>query len=384
MASSLSSVPKLTTTEIPGNLMTVAEFVLSAEIFAVIGGTFSLIGVFTNLLNVRTFVRMGVAQDGMTLAFLLLSFSDLGLCCASLSLWAGTCIFALEVTELLTLGNAGTGTNQSGPEFISAFDPNGVAVFSFNFMTVFNMTTVLITIYLAVTRCLCVVRPLHFRNIISTGKTLAAVAAFFCLSLLTRTPVIAHMGMRVTFDPMFKASRPTLWLHPNREFVKDTIWAMFDMTLSVGAQVTLSVCVAIMARGLTEANKFRKSLTATKTESAAQSSDICKTSNSSTPKLNMKDARIIQQLVLISTIFITCNMIRLIRNFGTLTQPEFDMGARYEFVYHTTGLVTSIFDVINSTVNVFVYYTYNSKFKRMCSFRAKNKCTSVLETSKYK
>ena len=261
-----------------------------------------------------------------------------------------------------------TSTNQSSLAFISILDPSGVSVFSFNVITVFNLTTVLITVYLAVARCLCVARPLHFRGIISVRRTLAVVIGFFCLSLVTRIPVMAHMDMPVTFDPVFKASRPTLWFHPNRKVIKDVMWSLFDMGLSSVAQVILSVCVIIMARKLRTANEFRNSASVSRNEISASKSGIDDSHISSTSNLNSKDARIIQQLVLISTIFITCNIPRFIRNSTSLLEPEFDLGGRYEFLYYTTGFVINIFDAINSSVNVLVYYTYNSKFRLLCSF----------------
>ena len=369
MAAAVSGYPNTTDSNNVKGLMSVGEFVLSMEILGVFGGSLNLCGFLANLVNVRTFMRMGVTKDGMTLAFLLLSISDMGVNCSSLSLWVCTYINTLELTKILTyfkyepvLGN------HSRPVFVSVLDPHGVAVFSFNVITVFNVTTVLITVYLAVARCLCVARPLHFRSIISVKRTFAVVIAFFNLSIVTRIPVVAHMGLPVTFDPVFKASRPTLWFHPNRKIIKNIIWSLFDMGLSTIAQVILSVCVIIMARKLRTANQFRNSASVSSNEISASKSGIDDSHISSTSTLNNKDARIIQQLVLISTIFIVCNIPRFIRNSTSLLEPEFDVERRYQYLYYTTGSVTNVFDAINSSVNVLVYYTYNSKFRLLCSF----------------
>ena len=347
--------------------MSLGDFVLSIEILGVFGGCLNLSGVFTNLVNVRTFIRMGVTKDGMTLAFLLLSISDLAVNCSSLTMWVCTYIYSVELTQKLTYFNYEPVLgNHSRPVFVSLLDPHGVAVFSFNVITVFNVTTVLITVYLAVARCLCVARPLHFRSIISIRRTLAVVIGFFGLSIVTRIPVMAHMGMPVTFDPVFKASRPKLWIHPNRKVIKDIMWSLFDMGLSTVAQVILSVCVIIMARKLRTANEFRNSASVSRKEISASKPGIDDSHISSTSTLNNKDARTIQQLVLISTIFIVCNIPRLMRNSISQLETEFAPKGRYESLYSTTAYVTNVFDAINSSLNMFVYYFYNSKFRRLC------------------
>ena len=172
----------------------------------------------------------------------------------------------------------------------------------------------------------CVARPLKFRGIISVRRTLAVVIGFFCLSLVTRIPVLAHMSMPVTFDPVFKASQPTLWLHPNRATIRNIVLLFFDMGFSSVAQVILSVCVIIMARKLRTANEFRNGASVSRNENSASKSSIDDIHISSTSTLNNKDAFIIQHLVLISTIFIVCNIPRLVRNFSPFLEPEFELG----------------------------------------------------------
>ncbi|RUS72597.1 hypothetical protein EGW08_019632 [Elysia chlorotica] len=355
----------ITATKKPSGFLSLEEFVLSTAVIGSLAGFLNLCGLVSNLVNMRTFIRMGVTKDPMTLAFFLLSISDMGVSCSSLVMWVSLYVYCFEMTEMFKFFRyAPTSANRNGPVVYSEVDPIGVSIFAFNVITVFNVTTVLITVYLAVVRFLCVARPLHFRSIISTRRTLAAILFFFLLSIMTRIPVLAHMGMPVTFDPVFKVYRPALWLHPNRENIKNIMWTIFDMGLTTGAQVVLSVCVVLMARKLRAANEFRNSASVASKPGVGDDS----VSSTPTPNLNNKDARIIQQLVLISSIFIVCNIPRLTRNFSTLIAPEFDIGGRYQPLYYVTGSVTNVFDAVNSSVNVFVYYTYNSKFRQLCSF----------------
>ena len=327
MAASVTSSFNATDTKKAKGFMSVGQFALSTEIFGIVSGCLNLFGVIAYLVNVRTFIRMGVTKDGMTLVFLLLTLSEFWVICSSFAAWISFYYYSLELTEILTyLNYVSTATKYSSPAFLSNLDPRGVGFFSFNVITVFNVTTVLITVYLAVARCLCVARPLHFRDIISVRRTLAVVIGFFCLSLVARIPVLAHMSTPVTFDPVFKASRPTLRLHPNRTTIRNIVLLFFDIGFSSVAQVTLSVCVIIMARKLRTANEFRNGASVSRNENSASKSSIDDSHISSTSSLNNKDACIIQHLVLISTIFIVCNIPRLVRNFSPFLEPEFELG----------------------------------------------------------
>ena len=265
------------------------EYIFWTEVLAVIYGSVSLFGIVTNLINIRTFVKMYVTGDGVTLAFLLLAKSDLGLCCSSLVMSVISFFATFEIKGILFFPFA----NTASLRFLSQVDPNVIGNSAMSIMTVFNITTTLITLYVAVTRCLCVKRPLQFRNLVSCKRTIATVSCFFLFGLGTRLPVLAHMGVHMMFDPIYNASRPTLWLHPNRELIKDMMWIVCDQSLSLVTQVALLLCVIIMARSLRAANKFRQTATMAK-DTADQNCSKDAQFNGSNPKLNAKEARIIQ------------------------------------------------------------------------------------------
>ena len=358
MASPLTIAWNVTTLTRPKSLLNIFEYILWLDILGFIYGSLNFFGIVTNLINLRTFMKMGVTGDGVSLAFFLLAKSDLGLCCSSLIICVMTYFVNLESKDILSLNFEPA--NTTSLKFITQVDPTLIAIFAMSVMKVFSITTIFITLYLAVTRCLCVTRPLQFRNIVSVKKTIIVVSSFFLFALGSRLPIWPHMGAPITFNSKYNASRPMLWLHPNYRLIKDIIRIYFYQMITAGTQITLFVCVIIMARRLRQAHKFRKSASVAK-----EFSDINEDkSNNSSLKLNTKDARIIQQLIVISSIFVVCNMPKLTRDIGTISNPSFGIGGIYQSFYYIVSVLVNICDVLNSSTNVFVYHRYNSSFRK--------------------
>ena len=362
MASSLTIAWNATTLTRPKSLLNIFEYILCLDIVGFISGSLSLFGIVTNLINLRTFMKMGVTGDGVSLAFFLLAKSDLGICCSSLIICAMSYLVNLELKDILSFNL--DPANTTSPKFIIRVDPTLIGIFAVSMMKVFSITTVLITLYIVVTRCLCVTRPLQFRNIVSVKKTIIAVSSFFLFALGSRLPIWSHMGAPMTFNPIYNASRPMLWLHPNCKLIKDIITFCCYQMITAGTQIALIVCVIIMARRLREAHKFRKSASVAKEFSGINEYK----SNNSSLKLNTKDARIIQQLIVISSVFVICNIPKLTRNISTISFPSFRIGGTYQSFYYIASIIVNICDVLNSSTNVFVYYRYNSSFRKKCSF----------------
>ncbi|GFO46666.1 chemosensory receptor c [Plakobranchus ocellatus] len=332
-------------------LITQSEFNISLDIVASIQIFVSVFGLIANIINIKTFLAMRAFGDGVTLTFLLLSVSDLLVCFHSAVICIGTFLVAQE-SKWHSQIIGGETTRHNFP-----VDPIYAGIFGLNMCQVFNLFTILLTVYLAVARCLCVMYPLKFRNIITVRKTLLVSAIFIVTSLGIRLPLITHGGVSLNFDPRINATRYTFWMHPNRETIKDMLWISVDAPVCVGAQVVLSFCIVMMAKVLKAASKFR-----TKTSIA---NDSKLDHSNSKQKFSPKDARIVKQLVLVSSIFIICNTPKLITFLAATVEPNFDLGRRYQKFYQISMAIVVAVDTINSSANIFVYYFFNSKFRRI-------------------
>ncbi|GFO13517.1 chemosensory receptor c [Plakobranchus ocellatus] len=282
-----------------------------------------MLGLITNFINIKIFLAMRAFDDGVTLTFLLLSVSDLCVCFVAAGISMSAILHSQE-TKWLTqiIFNDDSKDHSQTIGFFFPVEPLYIGIMGHNTFQIFNLITMLLTIYLAVSRCLCVMYPLRFRNIITVKKTLLVSAIFFVVSLGIRLPLITHSGAALKFDPRVNATRHILWVHPNREIIRDALWVSVDTPVCVGAQITLSVCVLIMVKGLRAAADFRSKASAV--------NDTKSDKDNSKEKLTSKDARIIKQLVLISSIFIICNTPKLLTFLTTAIEPEYDLGGRYQ------------------------------------------------------
>ncbi|GFN86120.1 chemosensory receptor c [Plakobranchus ocellatus] len=348
----LTAPAQVTTLTAPAQgLITQSEYNISLDIVASIQIFVSVFGLIANIINIKTFLAMRAFGDGVTLTFLLLSVSDLFVCFYSAVICIGTFLVAQESKRHSQIIDGETAGH------IFPVDPISACIFGLNMFQVFNLFTILLTVYLALARCLCVKFPLKFRNIITVRKTVFVSVIFVVTSLGIRLPLITHGGVSLNFDPRINATRYTVWMHPNGETIKDILWISVDASVCVGAQVVLSMCIVMMAKVLKAAAKFRSR------KSIANDSklDQSKSKNKFTPK----DARIVKQLVLVSSIFIICNTPKLITFLATTVEPNFDLGRRYQKFYQISMAVVATVDTINSSANIFVYYFFNSKFRRI-------------------
>ncbi|GFN90200.1 chemosensory receptor c [Plakobranchus ocellatus] len=205
------------------------------------------------------------------------------------------------------------------------FSPFYIGLLWLQVFGIFHLITTFFTIYLTATRCLSVLHPIKFRNFITVRKTLLVSVIFFFLSVASRLPVTTHFGVSLNFDPRINTTRYILWVHPNREIIKDITWTFVDGLVCVGAQITLLVCVFVMVKVFSLANDFRSK--------ASVVSDSDSNLNKSPQQLSTKDARIVKQLVLVSSIFIICNTPKLVTFLSTTIEPQFDLGGRFRYIY---------------------------------------------------
>ncbi|GFN82640.1 chemosensory receptor c [Plakobranchus ocellatus] len=404
-------------------LLTFTVYVYIAHVTGCLSILASLFGMFTNIINLKTFMAMGVWADGVTLTLFSLALSDFALCVSSLCWGVSAYLFLVE----RRVNSEEFRSHDNQQPFYCPVDPRALGAFFVQFMSIFGISTTLITIYLAVMRCLCVLHPFRFRGAVSAGKTTFTLVIFFLLSLATRLPPLVLMDIRVQFDPRINLTRPKLWYHEDREFYKDLLRTIVDIPLPIFAEATLIVCVIIMARALRASSRFRSSVTAssaTKTigeavtkKTKVSESDVKNTDSSvnrdsvtsaseaeskeddgkslpqtiysagnlatamtsepppkaiqnagNVEKLSPKNARIVKQLITLSLIFIVCSLPKLCRILGDALESEYWMGGRYGKFYDISSHIQFLADTINSGVNFFIYYTFNTRFRQECIF----------------
>ncbi|GFR70872.1 chemosensory receptor A [Elysia marginata] len=123
--------------------------------------------------------------------------------------------------------------------------------------------------------------------------------------------------------------------------------------------VTMVTSMCILIAKLYQAAKIRRSCT---TGQTLQPSD--KPSEKPTdPGLNTKDIQVIKSVVVVCIIFILSQLPSLMTSTIRLFIPDFDMGKRLRFMFGIFGQINVTCSYLNASVNIFVYYNFNSKFR---------------------
>ncbi|BFZ17956.1 hypothetical protein BsWGS_20995 [Bradybaena similaris] len=325
--------------------------VINSEQYTITSGSFSVawvlvsaLGLVGNAINIQTFIAMKL-EDGVTVSFLVLSLSDE---CFTLTMFlrgASSIFYTAEMALNYT--------------FWFPVEPYAIYIFFVNFGIVMYVMTVLTTTFLAVARCMCVARPLHFKNAFTRRRCIIILSCFAVFTIVSYLPIYANMGLLYQYDSRINATRPSLWISPNREIIKDVIWAVRDTFLPIITQFIVIVCVIVMANSLRESNKFRQSSRVDRTLSEK---------DKDAGKLGKKDMQVVKQVAIISCVYIVCNMPKIVFNIAGIIESDLTVDKYLQNMYLVTLSIAEFFQIFNSSINVFIYYKYNSKFKSCCIF----------------
>ncbi|CAG5132555.1 unnamed protein product [Candidula unifasciata] len=340
------------------DLVTDKHYIIIIECTSDIGTIFAFLGVISNII-IRTFIAMGLS-DGVTVSFLALAIFDLTYLIASLSLGVAVVFYVIEMRTKIRF----------------KIEPYGVCLFFGSCMIFINLTNVLATTFLAVARCMCVSRPLQFKNTFTRKRAIYFMITFAIFSIIIYLPILVNMGMVQRFDSRTNTSRPSLWISPKREFIKEIVWLVIDMVLPVATQLIILVCVVIMVNSLQEASRFRQSTASIslkpfthqdRNKSLSRKVKMPKgyDSNNVIEKLTGKDLLVVQQVVLISVVYIVCNTPKILISIATSIEPEFTIGKTYSKLYMCANGLRKHFEILNAAVNLIIYYKYNTKFRAM-------------------
>lgn len=333
------------------DLLVITEFSLA------LGMIFALLGLGSNIINIRTFIAMGVS-DGITVSFLALSIFDLTSMIAAVSLGISTTFHAVET--------------QSSIRF--PIQPYGVSVFLSNAMVLINVTNVLTTTFISVARCMCVVKPLHFKNDFTPLRTLGFLLGFAAFAIAIYSPVLTNIGMLDMYDWKINMTRLTLCVSPNREAIKGIVDVMIEVILPFATQFIVVVSVLVMVASLRAASKFRKKSVLTPnskhcrecrntTNVSVKNGILSQTLPSSPKKASTKDMRLHQQVILTSLVYIICNTPKIVITLVGAVEVEFALGKRYSNIYLGAHTLRKLFDNFNAAIHTVIYYRYNTKFR---------------------
>ncbi|KAK3763822.1 hypothetical protein RRG08_050186 [Elysia crispata] len=329
-----------TTDFVPQGLISDATLASLSVLFKlIVNPALGIMGLCTNIINIVVFYKMGLA-DGVTQNFFILSISDC--CLSSLSLTSSVAyILYSEVFDGL-----------GGPEY-QAQVVYGASILIGTFPQSVSLVT---TVVIAVVRCCCVAIPLRVKLLMTARRQLAVILTFTSCSAVLL--IYAFSPSRVIFvhNPLTNAS---FILIVDLKWYEYTVFS--NLSSYIGFIIVIT-CVIILTISLNKASNFRDKTTGGPLTSVGEQT-----------KDGSREARIIKTVMFVSIVFILCYIPAMVLTMiGTLVE-EFSLDGIYSNANLLNLMVMEMFIVINATVNIFIYYFFNTRYRTIFHTTFKNK-----------
>ena len=370
------------------------------EFFTLIGFVYHVwlailtFGAASNCVNITVFFGFD-ERDSVSTSLLALSLSDLGyIVIASFS----------AVTRLLIYHHPGFSWN---------FDPEVFITCTYWYGQVFYDFSCFISVFLAAVRCCCVVMPLKFKTVFTKSRTVRTLIGLFIAAICLRAPQL--YGHRFVWESNPATNRTSLTCSHVKQTQMQVLAKVNDIInrniLSWLAYITVFVCVVAMIVKLKAASRFRNSVsqvgssktydtnfkrpdpdesngTSTTSGSLPSSLPIRKQKqqrhrqrqhqlqqeqeqqqqqeqrqHKHSEKMANKEVQLIHSIILLSVIFLFSQLPFQVYSTIRLFNAEFDTFGNQVFLFGFASHVSKTFSFLNCSVNIFVYLTYNRKYR---------------------
>ncbi|GFS14785.1 chemosensory receptor A [Elysia marginata] len=313
------------------------EFLITFKVLAAINPAIILLGLVSNVINIVVFLKADV-KDNVTILLLSLAVSDFVFLSFITPSMCGAVIHALAPSHI-----------PLSQIILLRHFPYWPAY------TVYDFST-FITVSLGVMRCACVAMPLKFKLVFTKSRTIKWVLFIVALAVSLRIPVLSIHRILWRIDPKTNISSPHLIAKNGVQMSRINDILNRGVVIYI-TYITMVTCVCILTFKLYQASKMRRSCKAT----SNQSSD--KTDSPADRGLSSRDLKVVKSVVLVCTIFVLLQLPFLLVSFIRLVVPEFDKVKSLGFLFGIFSQVNSTCAYLNASLNIFIYYNYNSKYR---------------------
>lgn len=295
---------------------------------AILSGIVSTFGIATNIINILVFIKQGF-RETVNITLLALAVSDL---CSLLT---------LQFVNLMR-----------NPLFI---DKMPFIADEFQHLTggwphsCFVRTTSWITMYLTVERCLCVLLPLQVKQITRPNVVICVLVFIYVIMILAMVPDYATCYIGWKFDAARNQSLLGLLFLPSRNVYLVALSFYLSACTQISAFAVIIIFTAILVFKLKQTSQWRQSM--------------ANNGQNSMKGAQKRDSKIVKMVILIAVIYCLCLFSFLVNCIVTCIEPEFMAFRLYHNFFFGIWSFAFLFESINASVNIFVYYKMSSKYR---------------------
>ena len=294
-------------------------------------------GMTGNICIIITYVKMGLSES-INISYCALCVSDI-LCVIALT-WNAICFIpAFTYLDL-------------------PFIPGEVVILTGGGVSdIFSKTTALITAFISLERCLCVVFPLKVKDIVRPRRTVLIVVTIFALTILPLASITFYIYV---FNSKFdtKRNRTLIGVRYRKSSLADALYGVNFIYKVVFMNsiplVIVFVCSLSMAVHLNRSAAWR----------LQQSGSLSlETQDSKAMRKYLKDTRVAKTVLTIATCFLVLESVGTLKLLVTAAWQEFRPMGAYNKSFKVVSRLAFLFSLTNSSVNFIIYYNMGSKFR---------------------
>ncbi|CAL1545313.1 unnamed protein product, partial [Lymnaea stagnalis] len=298
----------------------------------------SLIGLGGNIISIIIFMTQEF-HDTVNISLLALTVSDMGTLLSNL-------IIAIFNNPILL----GSEILIEPKDFMNAV--GGLPIASFSKITSW------ITAYITFERCLCVVVPLRVKRLVTPKLVVFIMVSIYVMMFATLIP--EYMTFYLDWKYFPDRNKTLIGMVPRRysEAARGVTFKIitFSQFLSIPFIILFTV---ILTAKLRQKSKWR-----VKTTSCA---------DRALKNMNKKDSKAIKMITAIAFIHILCYLPTYIGLLIVVTVPEFSIVGFYKNSFVVEFSFSGLFEAVNSSLGIFLYYRMSTKYRRIFNVIFKQK-----------
>lgn len=281
-------------------------------------------GIVANIINIIVFIKQGF-KNTVNICFLGLAISDF--CCLVSLQWIAVCFNPY-------FADAGAPWVAEEFQYLTAAWPHIIS----------GRITSYITVYVTGERCMCILFPMKVKQMITPLRTTMIVVLIYLLNILTMIPEYLTAYLEWKFFPATNRTLISLSFTSNREDMFGIVFFLSFVT-GVTSFVAVILFTSILVIKLKETSQWRKSV------------------GDQSLQMSNRDKKTVKLIILIACMLIVCFTPSAVVSLVTFVEPEFDLRKQYVNTVISMWSISCIFQAINSSANIFLYYGMSSKYK---------------------
>ncbi|CAL1529855.1 unnamed protein product, partial [Lymnaea stagnalis] len=287
-----------------------------------------VLGIVGNVINIRVFVKQGLAKS------------------------INTSFFAMAVSDILELLTQLVHNLCLNP-YLVLLDPNVNFVdiqylFAGCQSIIFVRITGWITAYVTAERCLSIAVPLKIKEIVTPGRTAAILVFIYAFNIATAIPLYFWAYIAWNFYPEQNRTKLGLTFRNNKLEI-GVLNSNLHSSLITTAFLLVVLFTSILVYALRKQSKWRR-----KTASKAVKTEA----------LSSRHRKTVVMVVVVAAVLIVCYTPAITCSVATAITDDFSFAGKQANVYHAAWSFAFLLHSVNSSITILLYYKTSTRFRQ--------------------